>query len=324
MEAFFNRVWAQRGPMAWMLWPLSLLFGQLVSLRRAGYAVGLFARRRLPVPVVVVGNVRVGGGGKSPTVLVLVRHWVAQGRKVVVVSRGHGRSPDAPAVLEVKPHMDAAQSGDEPLMLCRELAPWNVPVFVGEDRFSAGQEALRAHPGTQLIVCDDGLQHLALARDVEVIVHAASGVGNGFLLPAGPLREPWPRQADAVLDTTTCRHLEDVAADATGRTVRLDALGDTSVVAVAAIANPQAFFDMLRAKGVRPLHCVALPDHDDFSDWPVLRASWPADAQVLCTQKDSVKLWAQEPSALAVSMRLTPPADFFEALDRKLAALQGR
>lgn len=322
MEAFFNRVWASRGPVAWLLWPLSWLFGGLIALRRVAYALGLRPVRRLPVPVVVVGNVRVGGGGKSPTVLALVRHFVAQGRRVAVVSRGHGRSGDTSAVLEVKPGMSAAQCGDEPLMLCRALLSLDVPVFVGTDRFATGQAALQAHPQTQIIVCDDGLQHLALARDVEVIVHSASGVGNGFLLPAGPLREPWPRAADAVLDTSACRTLDDLAVDANGRQVRLDALSGQPVVAVAGIANPQAFFDMLQTRGVKLERSIALPDHDDFSGWPGLRASFPAGAQVLCTQKDAVKLWPLEPSALAVSMHLRPPDEFFAAVDRKLATVE--
>lgn len=322
MEAFFNRVWATRGPVAWLLWPLSLAFGALVSLRRSVYAWGCLSSQRLGVPVVVVGNVRVGGGGKSPTVLALARHLTAQGWRVAVVSRGHGRRPDAPPVLLVVPGMSATETGDEPLMLAQSLADLSVPVCVGADRVQAARFVLHAHPGTQVIVCDDGLQHLALARDVEVVVHSATGVGNGFLLPAGPLREPWPRQADAVLDTSTCRILADRALTSTQQEIGLEELKQAPVVAVAAIADPQTFFDMLRDKGLVPAQTHALPDHDDFSGWAALRAGFPVDAVVLCTQKDAVKLWAIDPSVLAVPMRLNPAPAFFAIIDRKLAGLK--
>lgn len=324
MDAFFNRVWARRGLAAWLLWPLSLLFGGLVVLRRMAYAAGLIQTHQLPVPVLVVGNVRVGGGGKSPTVLAVVRHLHGKGLRLAVVSRGYGRRAGASAVLEVRPGMDVQDCGDEPLMLVQLLAQWSVPVFVGTDRVQAGRAALTAYPGTQVLVCDDGLQHLALGRDVEIVVHPAAGSGNGFLLPAGPLREPWPRRADAVLNTASCRSLADVASDAAGRTVALSALAGCAVVAVAAIAQPQAFFDMLRAKGVRLVQTLALPDHDDFSGWDTLKKELPGGACILCTEKDAVKLWTREPAVLAVPMRLDPPAAFFDAIDRKLATVMSR
>lgn len=321
MEAFFNHVWASRGPVAWLLWPLSLLFGLLVRMRLWAYAMGWLRSQRVGVHVVVVGNVRVGGGGKSPTVLALVQHWAAQGKRVAVVSRGHGRRPDAPPVLLVQPGMAAAECGDEPLMLFQALQGLHVPVCVGADRVAAALHVLQAHPDTLVIVCDDGLQHLALARDVEVVVHSATGVGNGFLLPAGPLREPWPRKADAVLDTSACRSLADHALTAAGERVALADLAGGPVVAVAAIANPQSFFDMLKIKGLHLAQSHALPDHDDFTGWASLRSRFPAGARVLCTQKDAVKLWAVDATVLAVPMQLTPPPEFFAAIDDKLRSL---
>lgn len=321
MEAFFNRVWASRGPVAWLLWPLSLLFGLLVHLRRWGYAMGWLRSQRVGVPVVVVGNVRVGGGGKSPTVLALVQHWVAKGKRVAVVSRGHGRSADASPVLLVQPGMVAADCGDEPLMLFQALQGLNVPVCVGADRVAAARHVLQVHPDTQVIVCDDGLQHLALARDVEVVVHSATGVGNGFLLPAGPLREPWPRAVDVVLDTSACRRLADHALTAAGERIPLADLAGGPVVAVAAIANPHSFFDMLQAQGLCLAQTHALPDHDDFNGWAALRSRFPAEAKVLCTQKDAVKLWSVDATVLAVPMQLNPPPEFFAAIDDKLRTL---
>lgn len=318
MDAFFNRVWASRGVVAWLLWPGSLLFGGLVRLRRMLYAKGLLKVHRLPVPVLVVGNVRVGGGGKSPTVLALVRHLQQRGWAVAIVSRGYGRRGDVPDVLEVKPDTDVTLAGDEPLMLARQSG---VPVFVGANRVQAAKRALQVWPQTQVLIADDGLQHLALGRDVEVVVHSGAGLGNGFMLPAGPLREPWPREADVVLDTAACRELADEAVTQSGRIVPLSSLLDQPVCAVAGIAHPDAFFQMLRGKGLNLAQVVALPDHDDFSHWATARSGLPADAVILCTEKDAPKLWGHEPNALAVQMRLNPPDSFFEQIDASLARL---
>jgi tetraacyldisaccharide 4'-kinase len=254
--------------------------------------------------------------------MALVQHLAARGHHVAVVSRGHGRRADAPAVLLVQPGMAASDCGDEPLMLFQSLQGLHVPVCVGADRVAAARHVLQTHPDTQVIVCDDGLQHLALARDVEVVVHAVSGVGNGFLLPAGPLREPWPRAADAVLDTSACRRLVDHALAATGEPVSLSDFADGAVVAVAAIANPQTFFEMLQAQGLHLVQTHALPDHDDFAEWASLRSRFPAGAKVLCTQKDAVKLWPVDASVFAVPMQLTPPPGFFAAIDNKLRAFR--
>ncbi|MES2424874.1 MAG: tetraacyldisaccharide 4'-kinase, partial [Pseudomonadota bacterium] len=189
-----QQAWTRRGPLALALWPLSQLYRVLITLRRRLYQLGVFSSIRMPVPVVVVGNVVAGGSGKTPLVLALVRHLQQRGLQPVVVSRGHGRS-DA-TCREVLEYSSAAETGDEPLLLRRATG---APVFVAPRRADAARAALARYPQTRVIVCDDGLQHLALQRDVEICVFGDASIGNGWLLPAGPLREPWPRHADLVV-----------------------------------------------------------------------------------------------------------------------------
>ncbi|MFZ3118761.1 MAG: tetraacyldisaccharide 4'-kinase, partial [Variovorax sp.] len=181
----------------------------------------------------------------------------------------------------------------------------------------------------RLIVSDDGLQHLALARDVEICVFDDRGIGNGWLLPAGPLREAWPRACDLVLHTgsrpafagfTARRSLADSAMSSQGATVPLAELVGRPLIAVAGIARPESFFQMLRDKGLTPTRCIALPDHHGFDDWAPVAAG---DGTVLCTEKDALKLWRRQPDALAVPLRFEPVPAFLAALDAKLSSLDG-
>ncbi|HRO83165.1 MAG TPA: tetraacyldisaccharide 4'-kinase [Alicycliphilus denitrificans] len=322
--ARLRQAWRRRGPLAMALWPLSLLYGALSALRRALYRARLLRSERLPVPVVVVGNVIAGGAGKTPATLAVVRHLRAAGWRPGVVSRGYGRATTD--CREVLPTASAAEAGDEPLLIARAAG---VPVFVARRRADAGRALLAAHPATDIIVCDDGLQHLALARDVEVCVFNDEGLGNGWLLPAGPLREPWPRAVDLVLHAgpapggpapqfALTRTLADHAVDAAGRQVPLAQLRGEPLHALAAIARPQDFFALLHAEGLRPIAEEALPDHYDFSSW-----QRPPDKRLrlICTEKDAVKLWPAHPDALAVPLRLSIAPAFFDALDGTLASL---
>jgi len=177
-------------------------------------------------------------------------------------------------------------------------------------------------------VSDDGLQHLALARDVEICVFDDRGVGNGWLLPAGLLREAWPRPCDLVLHTgdrpafagfRARRALAAEAVDRNGTRVPLASVRGRRIVAVAAIAKPQGFFDMLEASGIVLAQAIALPDHHDFKDWAPLDAG----TTVLCTEKDAAKLWRVQPGALAVPLVFEPEPAFFQALDAKLSSLDG-
>ncbi|MDP3134869.1 MAG: tetraacyldisaccharide 4'-kinase [Burkholderiaceae bacterium] len=313
------RAWTRRGPLAWLLWPLSLLYGAAFALRGLLYRWGFRKRWRAPVPVVVVGNVLAGGAGKTPVTLAVVQHLLARGLRVGVVSRGHGR--ESRNCLAVGPQSNARQVGDEPLLIARRSG---VPVYVAPRRAEAVQALLAGHPDTQVIVSDDGLQHLALAHDIGICVFDERGIGNGWLLPAGPLREPWPRAVDLVLHTgataafdgfRAARALDSQALRADGSRLPLASLAGRRLVALAGIARPQSFFDMLRAQGLSLAATLSLPDHHDFSAWRTPQGAYDA---VLCTEKDAVKLWPLHPQVLAVPLQLTPEPGFFAALDRLL------
>jgi len=336
-EARLLRLWQDRGPLARALWPLSLLYGALTALRRAAYRARWLRSERLPRPVLVVGNRIAGGAGKTPTVIALLAHLRAAGWRPGVISRGHGGA--LRGVLEVRPDTPAAQAGDEPLLIRLRA---QVPVVVGVDRVAAGLTLLAAHPELNLIVADDGLQHLRLARDVEVVVFDARGAGNGWLLPAGPLREP----VDARGAAPTTLVLYNAAAPSTplpgacaearlAGAVALDAwwrgegasagalhaLRGQRVVACAGVAQPQRFFDQLRAAGLS-IDELRPGDHARYDTLP-----WPADAaDVLVTEKDAVKL---DPARIAherpgcrvwvAPLDFSPEPAFLAALDAALA-----
>ncbi|MDO9360485.1 MAG: tetraacyldisaccharide 4'-kinase [Polaromonas sp.] len=331
MSTRLQRAWLRRGPLACLLLPASWLFSLLVRLRLALYRAGVLASTKAGVPVVVVGNVIAGGAGKTPVVMALVSHLQAAGLRAGVVSRGYGRSGDQ--CLEVLPTTPVADTGDEPALIHRVTG---APVFVAARRVDAVHALLAAHPGTQVIVCDDGLQHYALHRDVEIAVFDDRGTGNGWLLPAGPLREPWPARRtrgaraqggiDLVIHTgatpafdgyTSTRQLAPHALRPDGSKMPLRDLPGP-LLAVAGIASPEAFFAMLRAQGVPLAQIRALPDHYDFDSYPL-----PADKgyTLICTEKDAVKLFPRQPEALAVPLVFTPEPAFFAAFDALLLPL---
>jgi tetraacyldisaccharide 4'-kinase len=263
-----------------------------------------------------------GGAGKTPVLLALLEHLASRGIKAGVISRGYGRkSRDC---LEVIASSDPDRVGDEPLLIQRAAA---VPVVVASRRIVAGKALLAAHPDVQVIVCEDGLQHLALQRDIELCVFDARGAGNGWLQPAGPLREPWPRAVDFVLAPSefaaankgfaVSRELAPLVCNYSGERVQLATLRAKPLLAVAGIANPTAFFTMLREQHL-VLECTfALPDHYDFSGAPL-----PLDPamEVVCTEKDAVKLWRSRPDAWAVPLVVRIDPAFWPAFDRLLDA----
>ena len=313
------RAWQQRGVLACALWPLSLIYRGLWLLRRNLYRTGVLSVHKMPVPVIVVGNVVAGGGGKTPLVIELVRQLQSMGLHPGVVSRGYGRTrPDS---LAVTADSDAADVGDEPLLIHRRTG---APVQVATRRADAARTLLSAQPKVDVLVCDDGLQHLALHRDIEVCVFDERGTGNGWLLPAGPLREPWPRSIDLVVRSGHLparsaymiqRVLADHAVRADGTAVALDTLMASAtgrpISAVAGIAHPQTFFTMLRARGIALNTVLALVDHAplDQASCPV-----PEDHLLLCTEKYAVKLWRHRPDAWAVPMVVSLEPAFWSAL----------
>lgn len=325
------RVWQRRGPIAWALRPVAAIYGPLMVLRRRAYAAGLFKTRRVPALVIVVGNVVAGGAGKTPVTIALAKHLNSKGLQVGVISRGHGRKTrDARAVMNDSHPLDV---GDEPLLIHQATG---VPVWVARARADAALGLLQAHPQVQVLICDDGLQHLALARDLEICVMDERGTCNGWLLPAGPLREAWPRPVDWVLHTgptrsaapsndhlprqyLATRQLADHAITATGQRISLTELSQRPLHAVAGLARPEAFFQMLRQSGLSLATTTALPDHHDFQDWQAR-----PDLTWLCTEKDAAKLWPHEPGALAVPLVVTPENGFWAALDARIDDLLQR
>ncbi len=315
LQAWLLAQWQSRGLWALLMWPLSRLYAHA----RARNARRQAQRsERLPAVVLVVGNVIAGGAGKTPLTLEIVRHLRQRGLQVGVISRGHGRRDKAAQAVDA--NSTAAQVGDEPLLIWQRT---RVPVWVARQRTEAGRSLLHAHPEVQVLVCDDGLQHLALARDIEICVMDERGIGNGWLLPAGPLREPWPRSCDLMVHApghpfagghAVQRRLQNEAVDGEGRRWPLHSLQGRPVDALAGIARPHVFFDMLHKQGLQLRHTLALADHAPLESWQP-----PADGTpVLCTEKDAVKLWPRWPKVLAVPLELSLTPAFFEALDARI------
>lgn len=274
-----------------LLRPLEWVFRAVVAVRHWCYQKALFRSWRAPVPVVVVGNITVGGTGKTPVVVALVEGLHKRGIRTGVVSRGYGAQGNGAAHV-VGPQSDVSDCGDEALLLYRRTG---VPVVVARDRAEAVRVML-ATADVDLVISDDGLQHYRLARDLEIVLYDARlAFGNGRCLPAGPLREPLSRLQSA--DLVLSRGDEESAA---GVSYRYDALVnlrsgqrhsvDTSVAgrsieAVAGIAHPQRFFKALAELGFQ-VSGHAFPDHHGFSaeDFSAL-----GDRPIIMTEKDAVK-----------------------------------
>ena len=307
LEHFFLQTWQRRGVFAWLLWPLSLLFALLSGLRRLAYARGWLQAEALPVQVVVIGNIIVGGSGKTPLTLYLAETLRRAGRRPGIISRGYGAQ--AGQVNEV--HADSAVEtvGDEPLLLKQRSG---LPVFVGRDRVAAGRALLAAYPHCDLILSDDGLQHYRLQRSMEIAVVDGRGLMNGWLLPAGPLREParrLKRVAAVVLNGSATsmpvaaaaarrpafvmqlngecfERLDDAAVRCTASELQAQGL---KLAALAGIAVPERFFQHLATLGLQFSRHV-FPDHHRYTtaDLQAIQAATQADA-LLMTEKDAVK-----------------------------------
>jgi tetraacyldisaccharide 4'-kinase len=217
--------------------------------------------------------------------------------------------------------------GDEPLLIAQRTG---LPVQVAARRADAVRALLARDPRINVVICDDGLQHLALARDIEVLVTDERLAGNGWLLPAGPLREPWPRRCDLWLHHASAapagafglqRTLATHARRADGTRQALADLRAQRVHAVAGIAHPQRFFDALSAQGLHLVQCHALPDHARLDDAAQAKA-W--GAPLVCTEKDAAKLWRHRPDAWAVGLDATLPPAALQSLDALLQAARQR
>ncbi|WP_269532721.1 tetraacyldisaccharide 4'-kinase [Chitinimonas sp. BJYL2] len=290
--------WQSRFPAALLL-PLAALFSVLAALRRFAYRRGWLTSTRVPVPVVVIGNITAGGAGKTPTAQYLARQLRAAGWQPGIISRGHGGQVDGHAAVPADG--DPARFGDEPVLLARTTG---CPVFVGRDRVATARALLAAHPDTQVLLCDDGMQHYRLHRDIELaLIDGARGLMNGWPLPAGPLREPPSRLqcCDAVIINgaaavpvpahthTFAMRLQAEALwrlDDARQQKPLAALAGQTVHALAGIANPERFFATLRAADLNVIgHAFA--DHHAYAAADVRGL---VDAPLLVTEKDAVKL----------------------------------
>ncbi|MDN3986346.1 tetraacyldisaccharide 4'-kinase [Zwartia vadi] len=357
LEHWLHKQWQTRGLWAWLMSPLALLVGIVLCIRLeihkqlSRWRPKQYEQNK--IPVLIVGNIYIGGTGKTPVVIALVNALKARGWHPGVISRGYG------VAIGEKPlfgqgHISAQRFGDEPAMIARES---DVPICVHPNRRLAYQTLLEHCPQLDLVISDDGLQHLRLPRDIELVVQDARGTGNGWLLPAGPLREPVsrlrtvqailtrndnvpniekkqssllsggvkkgmvPRHTNVGLEICRFRHLQD------GRSIELDSflsfVRGSRVIAVAGIAMPARFFKGLQKIGLTLAGTVPLPDH--FSYDPKTFAGLVADVIVI-TGKDAVKcentsdprVWVAE-----VNMYFSDP-EFLPWLDRQLQIKSAR
>ncbi|MGL5948778.1 MAG: tetraacyldisaccharide 4'-kinase [Aeromonas sp.] len=303
LERAFNRLWYGQSAARWWLAPLALLFAVISGVRRYGYRHGWFNAYRSTLPVLVVGNLSVGGNGKTPLVIWLAEQLRARGYSPAIVSRGYGASPPHTPFL-VTADSDARQAGDEPLLLAKRTG---CLVVIAPKRASAVQW-LEANSTADIILTDDGLQHYALARDIEiVVVDGARRFGNGCLLPMGPLREPLTRlkRVQAVvcngsapgkgeyamgLVPAPLRRVCDDALLTDEELARLQAPVD----ALAGIGYPPRFFQSLAAQGVQLDRTLACADHQAFVASDLLARF--GDKPLIMTEKDAVKCRAFAPA----------------------------
>jgi tetraacyldisaccharide 4'-kinase len=320
--SFFRKApkfWERRGPTSLLLWPLSWLYGLVLRFRKLIQDTGLVKLKPAPVPVIIVGNIRVGGTGKTPIVIALAERLQQLGWNPGIISRGYGSSSQT-SPLQVNSSSDPSLVGDEPVLIAKRTHD-QFPIWVFPKRQKSIQSLLKHSPNVNVIISDDGLQHSGLARwpareggrDIEFVVRDGRGEGNRFLLPAGPLREPATRERDATLSTGKAKDGESKLGPQDeyflGRrafslmsslgnayqlnnptnTQSLAQLADSylpnKITAVAALGNPQRFFDDLLKQGIAG-KSIPLPDHATYT--PEFFTKINAQC-ILITEKDAVK-----------------------------------
>lgn len=283
--------WYSKSGLTVFLRPISWLYISIAVVRRVLYRLSILNATRLPVPVIIVGNITVGGTGKTPLVIWLANYLKQAGFKPGIISRGYGgnarRWPQ-----QVRPDADPVMVGDEALVIARRT---RCPMAVGPDRVAAA-EALLQHAAIDVIISDDGLQHYALERTIEIaVVDGVRRLGNGFCLPAGPLRECKGRlhsvdfivtNGSAVQEEYAMRYVGDTAVNLCNRTEKpLADFKPAQVTAIAGIGNPDRFFNFLRVHGIR-LVSMAFPDHHYFQHDEL---GIPPSEILMMTEKDAVK-----------------------------------
>lgn len=369
IEKILLRAWMRRGLLACLLWPLSWLFGLVVNFRFALFVLGYKKSTRLPVSVIVVGNIFVGGTGKTPLVIYLVEQLRLAGWQPGVISRGYRsqnqtrgnvqhdvqHDDQQDQIEEVSASSQAAAVGDEPLLIAQRCA---CPVMVGRDRVASAQALLARHPEVNVIIADDGLQHYALQRDIEIMLFDQRGLGNGWLLPAGPLRESARRRRDFTILNVSAQTNQSDQNDSAAMAIRKQIVPPTeqaairmclvaeqvvaladhsktlplaefcrqsatlSVTAAAGIGNPQRFFSSLQQAGLR-FTALALPDHHSYTADSF--AGLQTDL-ILITEKDAVKCRQIEALKNDARIWVLPVSAQLEAtfLPRLLETLQSK
>ena len=333
--------WESTHLLAWLWLPVALLYGLVMWFRKGFYRLGIFDSSSVPVPIIIVGNIRIGGTGKTPLVIALAKALSLCGFHPGVISRAYLGQADGVSSANPADHARQSQPvsvsssplevGDEPCLIAKQLAAFEIPVWVGRKRAQTALQLLANHPLCNVIICDDGLQHYALKRnparngghDIEIILQDQRGIGNGFLLPAGPLREYPNRPRDLTLQLQVSDQITPVDSSSVNQTPQiipcqmgqayplvndptrmspsliiqsLPELAHTfervgrpaKVAAMAGIAYPEKFFGPLR-QYFPDLKEIALPDHHDFKINPFLELNPISYPIILITEKDAVK-----------------------------------
>ncbi len=333
--------WRRQTLLAWLLWPVSCFVWLVVILKRRLYRLGVFKHYQAPVPVIVIGNITVGGNGKTPVVMALAQCLTRHGYQVGVVSRGYGGN--AQTTCEVCSDSSAKVVGDETLMIKQRC---QVPVFISKKRAEAVAALFKQYAQVQVIISDDGLQHYALGRSLEWVVIARDmGFGNGFLLPAGPMREPIRRlmgvdnvllhgQGDFALPDNLDKNKVWVLEQINGGLRRLTEtnyqpitrFGDyDEYVGLTAIARPERFFQTLTALGIIVTQTKALPDHAMISP---KEADFASSCYIIITEKDAVKTqnwpYALKARTLVLAHDLVLPSALINTVCAHIDSFQGK
>ena len=343
--SFFQKApqfWERRGPTALLLWPLSWIYSWILRIRKLMGDLGLSNHQPAPVPIIIVGNIRVGGTGKTPIVIALAQRLSELGWKPGIISRGYGSVQISPT--QVHSDSDPMQVGDEPVLIAKRTHD-QFPVWVFPKRQQSIKALLGHSPDVNVIISDDGLQHSGLSRwpareggrDIEFVVRDGRGEGNGFLLPAGPLRESGDRGRDATLFTESVNNQKSGLLDeyfkgrraftllgTLGAPYQLNNSGNTKtfsqiheqfssaeITAIAALGNPQRFFTALQKQGITAKQ-LALPDHASYT--PEFFSAIKAQC-ILITEKDAVKCAAISDERIwVVPMNLNLPDNLLDWL----------
>jgi tetraacyldisaccharide 4'-kinase len=317
--SFFRKApqfWERRGPTALVLWPLSWIYGWILRIRKLIHDLGFTNHQPAPVPIIIIGNIRVGGTGKTPIVIALAQRLSQLGWKPGIISRGYGSVQISPTQVHSK--SDPMQVGDEPILIAKRTDD-QFPIWVYPKREHSIKALLKHTPDVNVIISDDGLQHSGLprwparegGRDIEFVVRDGRGEGNGFLLPAGPLRESADRGRDATLFTESLNNHKSGLLDEyfkgrraftllgtlgtpyqlinSGNTQTFTQMSEqflpTQIAAVAALGNPKRFFNALQKQGLTG-KWISLPDHASYT--PEFFNGLQAQC-ILITEKDAVK-----------------------------------